>query len=150
MIEESVLIWMEVKNHAPTIIKSGGNPIEVHNHHISNSFMIICQVLLWARGKTLGQVRNFLSRGGMFKFEEIRKERRESVVENKMDSNLDIMKRRKSSVKIDLMKNDDNIKKVKGNDNEKLRKIRQMVEFDENSIALSSNQKKVFGIVEEE
>ena len=86
----------------------------------------------------------------MFKFEEIRKERRESVVENKMDSNLDIMKRRKSSVKIDLMKNDDNIKKVKGNDNEKLRKIRQMVEFDENSIALSSNQKKVFGIVEEE
>ena len=61
---------MEVKNHAPTIIKSGGNPIEVHNHHISNSFMIICQVLLWARGKTLGQVRNFLSRGGMFKFEE--------------------------------------------------------------------------------
>merc|ERR1719367_586682 len=47
----------------------------------------------------------------MFKFEEIRKERRESVVENKMDSNLDIMKRRKSSVKIDLMKNDDNIKK---------------------------------------
>ena len=98
----------------------------------------------------MGQVRNFLSRGGMFKFEEIRKERRESVVENKMDSNLDIMKRRKSSVKIDLMKNDDNIKKVKGNDNEKLRKIRQMVEFDENSIALSSNQKKVFGIVEEE
>ena len=86
----------------------------------------------------------------MFKFEEIRKERRESVVENKMDSNLDIMKRRKSSVKIDLMQNDDNIKKVKGNDNEKLRKIRQMVEFDENSIALSSNQKKVFGIVEEE
>ena len=86
----------------------------------------------------------------MFKFEEIRKERRESVVENKMDSNLDIMKRRKSSVKIDLMKNDDNIKKVKGNDNEKLRKIRQMVEFDENSIALSTNQKKVFGIVEEE
>ena len=67
-----------------------------------------------------------------------------------MDSNLDIMKRRKSSVKIDLMKNDDNIKKVKGNDNEKLRKIRQMVEFDENSIALSSNQKKVFGIVAEE
>ena len=98
----------------------------------------------------MGQVRNFLGRGGMFKFEEIRKERRESVVENKMDSNLDIMKRRKSSVKIDLMKNDDNIKKVKGNDNEKLRKIRQMVEFDENSIALSSNQKKVFGIVEEE
>ena len=29
MIEESVLIWMEVKNAAPTIIKAGGNPIEV-------------------------------------------------------------------------------------------------------------------------
>ena len=112
--------------------------------------MILNEGFIRDRGKTLGQVRNFLSRGGMFKFEEIRKERRESVVENKMDSNLDIMKRRKSSVKIDLMKNDDNIKKVKGNDNEKLRKIRQMVEFDENSIALSSNQKKVFGIVEEE
>ena len=29
MIEESVLIWMEVKNAAPSIIKAGGNPIEV-------------------------------------------------------------------------------------------------------------------------
>ena len=86
----------------------------------------------------------------MFKFEEIRKERRESVVENKMDSNLDIMKRRKSSVKLDLIKNDENGKKVKASDNEMLRKIRQRVDFDENSIALSTNQKKQFGIVEEE
>ena len=31
MIEESVLIWMEVKNAAPSIIKAGGNPIEVIN-----------------------------------------------------------------------------------------------------------------------
>ena len=30
MIEESVLIWLEVKNAAPAIIKTGGNPIEVH------------------------------------------------------------------------------------------------------------------------
>lgn len=30
MIEESVLIWMEVKNAAPDIIKAGGNPIEVN------------------------------------------------------------------------------------------------------------------------
>ena len=29
MIEESVLIWMEVKKAAPDIIKAGGNPIEV-------------------------------------------------------------------------------------------------------------------------
>ena len=29
MIEESVLIWMEVKKAAPEILKSGGNPIEV-------------------------------------------------------------------------------------------------------------------------
>ena len=29
MIEESVMIWMEVKKAAPTIIKAGGNPIEV-------------------------------------------------------------------------------------------------------------------------
>ena len=29
MIEESVLIWLEVKNAAPAIIKTGGNPIEV-------------------------------------------------------------------------------------------------------------------------
>ena len=98
----------------------------------------------------MGQVRNFLSRGGIFKFEEIRKERRESVVENNMDSNLDIMKRRKSSIRIDLTKTDENGKKGKGSDNEMLRKIRQRVDFDENSIALSVNQKKQFGIVEEE
>ena len=29
MIEESVLIWMVVKDAAPDIIKAGGNPIEV-------------------------------------------------------------------------------------------------------------------------
>ena len=30
MIEESVLIWMIVKEAAPDIIKAGGNPIEVN------------------------------------------------------------------------------------------------------------------------
>ena len=29
MIEESVLVWLEVKQSAPHIIKGGGNPIEV-------------------------------------------------------------------------------------------------------------------------
>ena len=29
MIEESVLVWLEVKKAAPFIIKGGGNPIEV-------------------------------------------------------------------------------------------------------------------------
>ena len=29
MIEERILVWLEVKQSAPQIIKAGGNPIEV-------------------------------------------------------------------------------------------------------------------------
>ena len=29
MIEERILVWLEVKQSAPQIIKGGGNPIEV-------------------------------------------------------------------------------------------------------------------------
>ena len=78
------------------------------------------------------------------KFEEIHQERKESVV----DDNVNIFsKRRRSSVKIETLKLEDP-KKTK-NDNDKIRKIRQMVDFDENSMALSTHQKNMYGIVEE-
>ena len=101
------------------------------------------QVLLWARGKSLYEVRNFLGRGGNLKFEEIHKERKKSVV----DDNVDIFsKRRRSSVKIDTKLEDQ--KKTKS-ETDKIRKIRQMVDFDENSLSLSTHQKNMYGIVEE-
>ena len=78
------------------------------------------------------------------KFEEIHQERKKSVV----DDNVDIFsKRRRSSVKIETSKVED-LKKTKA-ENDKIRKIRQMVDFDENSLALSTHQKNMYGIVEE-
>ena len=78
------------------------------------------------------------------KFEEIHQERKKSVV----DDNVDIFsKRRRSSVKIETSKVED-LKKTKA-ENDKIRKIRQMVDFDENSMALSTHQKNMYGIVEE-
>ena len=62
--------------------------------------------------------------------------------------------RRRSSVKIEVCKSSDadsnSNKKTTKKDNEKIRKIRQMVDFDENSLALSSHQKNVHGIIDEE
>ena len=90
------------------------------------------------------QVKTFLGRAGNLKFEEIHQERKESVV----DDNVDIFsKRRRSSTKTDTLKIEE-LKKTK-NENEKIRKIRQMVDFDENSLALSTHQKNMYGIVEE-
>ena len=78
------------------------------------------------------------------KFEEIHQERKKSVV----DDNVNIFsKRRSSSVKTESLKSED-LKKTK-NENDKIRKIRQMVDFDENSMALSTHQKNMYGIVEE-
>ena len=131
------MVWMEIKNSAPAIIKSGGNPIEV---------------LLWARGKSLWQVRNFLGKTDKTKFEEIHVERRNSSVHD----NLDIMKRRRSSIKIDFTgkggncKPDEMSKKIIKHDGDKIRKIRQLVNFDENSLALSATQKNMYGIIDEE
>ena len=88
-------------------------------------------------------MKNFLGRGGNLKFEEIHKERMKSVV----DDNVDIFsKRRRSSVKIDTKLEDH--KKTKS-ETDKIRKIRQMVDFDENSLSLSTHQKNMYGIVEE-
>lgn len=78
------------------------------------------------------------------KFEEIHQERKKSVV----DDNVNIFsKRRSSSVKTESLKSED-LKKTK-NENDKIRKIRQMVDFDENSMALSTHQKNMYGIVED-
>ena len=87
MIEENILVWLEVKYAAPLIIKAGGNPIEV---------------LLWSRGKSLYEVRRFLGRSCPGKFEEIQEERKNSVLDEKID--IFSKDRRRSSVKIDFMK----------------------------------------------
>ena len=61
--------------------------------------------------------------------------------------NVDIFsKRRKSSIKIDSFKSED--QKKSKNEKDKIRKIRQMVDFDENSLALSTHQKNINGIIE--
>ena len=94
----------------------------------------------------MGQVRYFLGKTDSKKFEEIHQERKQSVI----DDNVDIFKRRRSSIKIDFTKPSDDVKKILKNDTSQIRKIRQMVDFDESSIALSHHQKNVHGIIDEE
>lgn len=126
------------------------------------------EVLLWARGRSLWEVRNFLGKVGLgffdtktvhirvlgktgnTKYGEIQLERRKSTV----DDNLDIFKRRRSSIRLDTanmnFKSDEMSKKILKHDGNQIRKIRQMVNFDENSLALSATQKNMYGIIDEE
>ena len=45
----------------------------------------VCQVLLWSRGKSLYEVRKFLGRANPEKFEEIKEERKSSLIDEKID-----------------------------------------------------------------
>merc|ERR1712062_213950 len=133
MIEERILVWLEVKQSAPQIIKGGGNPIEV---------------LLWSRGKSLYEVRKFLGRPNPEKFEEIKEERKNSLLDEKID--IFSKERRRSSFKIESKKQEETRQSLVKNDNERIKKIRQLVDFEENSLALSQNQKIMCGIIDEE
>ena len=46
---------------------------------------LMCQVLLWSRGKSLYEVRKFLGRPNPEKFEEIQEERKNSLLDEKID-----------------------------------------------------------------
>ena len=46
---------------------------------------LMCQVLLWSRGKSLYEVRKFLGRANPEKFEEIKEERKDSLLDEKID-----------------------------------------------------------------
>ena len=46
---------------------------------------LLCQVLLWSRGKSLYEVRKFLGRANPEKFEEIKEERKTSLIDEKID-----------------------------------------------------------------
>ena len=60
-----------------------------------------------------------------------------------------LQERKRSSGKIDFARREERRRSVIKNDNERIRKIRQMVNFEENH-ALSENQKKIHGIIDEE
>ena len=58
--------------------------------------------------------------------------------------------RRRSSFKIESKKQEETRQSLVKNDNERIKKIRQLVDFEENSLALSQNQKIMCGIIDEE
>ena len=58
--------------------------------------------------------------------------------------------RRRSSVKIESKKHEERSKSQVRNDSERIKKIRQLVDFEENNLALSQNQKIMCGIIDEE
>ena len=60
-----------------------------------------------------------------------------------------MQERRRSSVKTEGKMKDERRKSFVKNDNERIRKIRQLVDFEEN-IAMSQHQKNMYGIFDEE
>ena len=127
----------------------------------------MCQVLLWSRGKSLYEVRKFLGRANPEKFEEIKEERKDSLLDEKIDIFSKVLlifprvfctlvidllskERRRSSVKIESKKQEEGRKTMVKNESERIKKIRQMVDFEENSLAMSQNQKIMCGIIDEE
>lgn len=60
-----------------------------------------------------------------------------------------MQERRRSSVKTEGKMKDERRKSFVKNDNERIRKIRQLVDFEEN-IAMSQHQKNMYGIIDEE
>ena len=127
----------------------------------------MCQVLLWSRGKSLYEVRKFLGRANPEKFEEIKEERKDSILDEKIDIFSKVLlifprvfftlvidllskERRRSSVKIESKKQEEGRKTMVKNESERIKKIRQMVDFEENSLAMSQNQKIMCGIIDEE
>ena len=127
----------------------------------------MCQVLLWSRGKSLYEVRKFLGRANPEKFEEIKEERKDSLLDEKIDIFSKVLlifprvfftfvidllskERRRSSVKIESKKQEEGRKNMVKNDSDRIKKIRQMVDFEENSLAMSQNQKIMCGIIDEE
>ena len=127
----------------------------------------MCQVLLWSRGKSLYEVRKFLGRANPEKFEEIKEERKDSILDEKIDIFSKVLlifprvfftfvidllskERRRSSVKIESKKQEEGRKNMVKNESERIKKIRQMVDFEENSLAMSQNQKIMCGIIDEE
>ena len=128
---------------------------------------LMCQVLLWSRGKSLYEVRKFLGRANPEKFEEIKEERKDSILDEKIDIFSKVLlifprvfftlvidllskERRRSSVKIESKKQEEGRKTMVKNESERIKKIRQMVDFEENSLAMSQNQKIMCGIIDEE
>ena len=128
---------------------------------------LMCQVLLWSRGKSLYEVRKFLGRANPEKFEEIKEERKDSLLDEKIDIFSKVLlifprvfftfvidllskERRRSSVKIESKKQEEGRKNMVKNDSDRIKKIRQMVDFEENSLAMSQNQKIMCGIIDEE
>ena len=128
---------------------------------------LMCQVLLWSRGKSLYEVRKFLGRANPEKFEEIKEERKDSILDEKIDIFSKVLlifprvfftfvidllskERRRSSVKIESKKQEEGRKNMVKNESERIKKIRQMVDFEENSLAMSQNQKIMCGIIDEE
>ena len=128
---------------------------------------LMCQVLLWSRGKSLYEVRKFLGRANPEKFEEIKEERKDSLLDEKIDIFSKVLlifprvfftlvidllskERRRSSVKIESKKQEEGRKTMVKNESERIKKIRQMVDFEENSLAMSQNQKIMCGIIDEE
>ena len=128
---------------------------------------LMCQVLLWSRGKSLYEVRKFLGRANPEKFEEIKEERKDSLLDEKIDIFSKVLlifprvfftfvidllskERRRSSVKIESKKQEEGRKNMVKNESERIKKIRQMVDFEENSLAMSQNQKIMCGIIDEE
>ena len=132
MLSEKLLIWNEIKKAAPAIMRAGGNAVEI---------------LIWSQRKTLEEVRVVLGCGGTIKTLEP-KENYEVSVNDIKESKEAKSKRSKSTVCDEIEENQKPYEMIEIENTETTKKIRELVEFEENN--LTENEKAVLGLVEDE
>ena len=108
MFSEELLIWIEIKNAASNILKTGGNPIEV---------------LLWSKGKTLEEVK--------FRLHGEKPDKPATKERNKEESLY--LKQKIADLKISEINIEEIVEYEIEIDREKSKKIKEMVEFEEKS-----------------
>ena len=141
--KEKLLIWNEIKKAAPAIMRAGGNAVEI---------------LIWSQDKTLDEVIMFLTGNESL---ETFKNRKHNFICDTNEENHKERSKRKNKVYLDDQEEDEddyqtqerrlsNIFDIKHSKEimEQTKKIRELVEFEENS--LTKNEKFVLGLMEDE
>ena len=138
MLSEKLLIWNEIKKAAPAIMKAGGNAVEI---------------LIWSQGKTLEEVKMFLS--GNESLETFKNRKHNYICDTNKENHKETYKPNNKVDFDDQGENQDpfetperRLSNIFDKEHTNEMKIRELVEFEENS--LTKNEKLVLGLVEDE
>ena len=132
MLTEKLMIWLEIKKAAPSIMKAGGNAVEI---------------LIWSQGKTLEEVRLVLWGEETIETFEQKKHYNASVREK--ENRKAKSKHRNSYDVVDAVEGKQkNFDFLDLENMDTTKRIRELVEYDEKSLTL--HERAVLGLVEDD